>query len=399
MTRLFNLQDEYKVNKTWDGNNIWALKISKNVSSDGLNPNILLVANHHAREIINPELLYDTSYKLLEGYQYDPLIKNIINENNIYVIWTMNPDGLNYVWKKDRFWRKNRRNNKDGTYGVDLNRNYPAGWDLPCGNNRSTIDDYYGGPFQASEPEIQAMIAFQKSKNFVKVLDYHSAGREVRYNYGCGKLPEPIQNMAVNYANLMSSKINYKAARSCCMGGNIAYAYMKHGSLSNLIETFAGVGRERHQPNYTIALEEIARVWPGTIEALQWKAPVRIFVLDSDNQYLNVQITVKNLDFQFGETWKSIRGISDLWLPLGNWTIEFRQKGFYTQTQTFESLGIGFQKTYSVQMSQVSFLYSLIGVISISLALFLIFSVVFIVLLVWIVKKNNEKEYYETLNE
>jgi len=46
-------------------------------------------------------------------------------------MWTMNPDGLAYTWSTDNMWRKNRNRNPGGSYGVDLNRNYPIGWDFP----------------------------------------------------------------------------------------------------------------------------------------------------------------------------------------------------------------------------------------------------------------------------
>ena len=40
----------------------------------------------------------------------------------------VNPDGLAFSWGVDRFWRKNRRDNNDSSFGVDLNRNFDANW-------------------------------------------------------------------------------------------------------------------------------------------------------------------------------------------------------------------------------------------------------------------------------
>jgi hypothetical protein len=34
----------------------------------------------------------------------------------------MNIDGYDYTWNNNRLWRKNRRQNSFGAYGVDLNR-------------------------------------------------------------------------------------------------------------------------------------------------------------------------------------------------------------------------------------------------------------------------------------
>src|SRR4051794_33864708 len=61
----------------------------------------------------------------------------------LWVIWTVNPDGL----RADS--RKNAR-------GVDLNRNFPYRWrdDVPQSSG------YYPGPRPASEPETKAVMRF-----------------------------------------------------------------------------------------------------------------------------------------------------------------------------------------------------------------------------------------------
>lgn len=49
-------------------------------------------------------------------------VTNILNSAEIVIIPNMNPDGYEFSWDVDRIWRKNRRNNGNGIYGVDLNR-------------------------------------------------------------------------------------------------------------------------------------------------------------------------------------------------------------------------------------------------------------------------------------
>jgi carboxypeptidase T len=89
----------------------------------------LIVSNHHSRELITPELALDSAKKLVNGYlSNDETIKTVLKSNQVYIMYTMNPDGLNYVWSTNNWWRKNRRRNANGSYGVDLNRNYDAGW-------------------------------------------------------------------------------------------------------------------------------------------------------------------------------------------------------------------------------------------------------------------------------
>ena len=70
-----------------------------------------------------------------------------------YVVWIQNPDGYNHVFEEDNMWRKNKHLNHDGTYGVDLNRNYPFGWSFSCAGSTTTTSQTYKGPQASSEPE------------------------------------------------------------------------------------------------------------------------------------------------------------------------------------------------------------------------------------------------------
>ena len=42
----------------------------------------------------------------------------------MYMVPCLNPDGFEYSRLHYSFWRKNRRDNGDGTFGIDLNRNF-----------------------------------------------------------------------------------------------------------------------------------------------------------------------------------------------------------------------------------------------------------------------------------
>merc|ERR1712196_357743 len=163
--KIFDLTKEYNMDKTTEGRSIYALKVSDNVAKDESEPNVLIVSNHHARELITPELALDAVKRMLEGYTTgvkleeervrrklsgDELgegdversmskeevkealdVKQLVDEQQTYVMWTMNPDGLNTVWTNNNWKRTNGRN-------VDLNRNYPIGWGLSCGGSTNS---------------------------------------------------------------------------------------------------------------------------------------------------------------------------------------------------------------------------------------------------------------------
>merc|ERR1711939_89796 len=67
--KLIDLTHQYSQAKTVGGRSIYALKVSKNAPVDEAKPNVLLVSNHHAREVITPELALDFATRLLEGYE------------------------------------------------------------------------------------------------------------------------------------------------------------------------------------------------------------------------------------------------------------------------------------------------------------------------------------------
>ncbi len=86
----------------------------------------------------------------------------------------LNPDGFEYSRKHFSFWRKNRRDNGDGTFGgVDLNRNFGINFH----RSSDTQSNIYGGPEPFSEPETQAIKGFVEAHRNIRIaLDYHSQG-------------------------------------------------------------------------------------------------------------------------------------------------------------------------------------------------------------------------------
>lgn len=163
-----------------DGNAINALKISDNVATDESDEgDVLFVALHHAREWISVEMALYLAEQILTQYSTDPQLQADVNNLEIWIIPVVNPDGFDYTSSPsgDRYWRKNRRNNGDGTFGVDLNRNWGYQWGLSSGSSGTTSDDTYRGPYAFSEPEISALRTFVEGLDNLKtMLSYHSFG-------------------------------------------------------------------------------------------------------------------------------------------------------------------------------------------------------------------------------
>ncbi|NIT37429.1 MAG: T9SS type A sorting domain-containing protein [candidate division Zixibacteria bacterium] len=186
----------YDIGDTWEKREIWALKISDNVTThEAAEKDILIDGNHHAREIMTVEVPLHLAKQLCEKYPADPDVKSIVENVETWIIPMLNPDGHNHVFKVYNMWRKNRRDNGGGIYGVDLNRNYDYQWGKVPGCSHDPNASTYCGPYAFSEPEMVAVrnLLNDAAHQFRYALNYHSSGRYCIYpwNHDYGHPPEP----------------------------------------------------------------------------------------------------------------------------------------------------------------------------------------------------------------
>jgi hypothetical protein len=118
-----------------EGRTIWAYRIFRPEQSDVLIPpkSILILGDTHAREWISPSVVLHLGVSLtsLLATSDTTLTDQLVDNVGVYFVPVLNPDGYFRTWNGERFWRKNRRNNGGGTFGVDLNRNYEKAWAAP----------------------------------------------------------------------------------------------------------------------------------------------------------------------------------------------------------------------------------------------------------------------------
>lgn len=150
----------------------------------GTKPGIFYHGAQHAREWITvPATLYIAD-QLIRNYDTDPYIRNLVDRNEWYILPVLNVDGYVYTWTAERLWRKNRRDNGNGTFGVDLNRNWGYQWGGP-GSSGNTNSETYRGPAAFSEPETQAMRDFFMAyPNIVGYCDTHCYSQLVMWPWG-----------------------------------------------------------------------------------------------------------------------------------------------------------------------------------------------------------------------
>jgi murein tripeptide amidase MpaA len=159
-------------------------------------PALAFNATAHAREWITPMALLYIMDRLLQGYATDPETTALLDQLAIHFIPVMNPDGYIYSWDSERFWRKNRRNNGDGTFGVDWNRNFSVAHGT--GSSFDTSSDTYNGGAPFTESETRAFRDFITNRpNIVAHIDFHAYSQLILYPYGYTTAPVPDPDGAI----------------------------------------------------------------------------------------------------------------------------------------------------------------------------------------------------------
>lgn len=175
------------IGKSLEGRDIVNLRISTDLPNSHLKPAVSFLGTHHAREHLSTEVPLLLAHYLVDEFKKDNLrIINYLHTREINIMPLVNPDGSEYDIASGRYqaWRKNRARNNDGSYGVDLNRNYGYMWGSG-GSSTNPRSDVFMGPRPFSEPETQAVKAFVEGKtNITTLLTFHTYSELILYPWG-----------------------------------------------------------------------------------------------------------------------------------------------------------------------------------------------------------------------
>jgi hypothetical protein len=167
------------IGTTVEGRDIWAVKISDNPGIDEDEPEICYDSLIHPREVMSLMTVLYYMKNLLEGYGSDPELTYLVDNREMWFIPVHNPDGHVYNETTNPggggMWRKNRRHNGGGIYGVDLARNYDFKWGYDnIGSSPDPNAIAYRGPSPFSEPEAVAVSDFILSRPIVTGWNTHT---------------------------------------------------------------------------------------------------------------------------------------------------------------------------------------------------------------------------------
>jgi len=142
---------------------------------------VLFNGCQHSREWVASMATTYIADQLIRLHGSDPAITQLVDSTIFYVLPVVNVDGFVYTWTTNRLWRKNRRNNGNGTFGIDLNRNWSYEWG-GVGSSGDPNSDLYRGTAPFSEPETAALRDFLLDRPWVeRHADIHSYSQYVLY--------------------------------------------------------------------------------------------------------------------------------------------------------------------------------------------------------------------------
>ncbi len=184
-------------NHRWNPDTIYYVRITGNESSttEGTKPQMLFTSMIHSREVSALMSNIYFMWYLIENYDTDPGVKELVDNNELYFVPAVNPDGLRWNERLSStgggLQRKNLRPNTGSTNsttsarGVDLNRNFDYFWgSAGSGSSGTPSSDSYRGPSAASEPETQIMVDFINSRGFKTAIWNHSFANTIPHPYG-----------------------------------------------------------------------------------------------------------------------------------------------------------------------------------------------------------------------
>ncbi len=243
---------------------IRALRIGNH--RDGSRPGVLIIAQDHARERVTPLVALEAAERLLANRDNDATTRRILENVDILIVPSNNPDGGHYNFFDRSGQRRNMTNycpltgqadvTARGNWGVDLNRNYRVGSALDGydGASFSCTSDTFMGPDKLSEPEAQNIVWLADTYDNLKFfMTVHSSGGQLFWQPGAyiadGRITTPrppLRDETYYWAMAEEILSNVKGLRDTVVQpGNV-------GGSSDVLYSSAGNVREDLYFNYGI---------------------------------------------------------------------------------------------------------------------------------------------------
>ncbi len=232
--------------RSYEGRSLWAVKISDNAAIDEAEPEVLLTAGLHGREI--------------------------------WIVFNANPDGAEYDIATGRYrgWRKNRqRHGSSSDVGTDLNRNWSHKWGCCKGSGRQPRSVDYRGPAAFSAPETRALRDLVASRvvggrqQIRAAIDFHTFSELVLWPYGhtradtAARLGPDDRATFATLGRRMAASSRYKAQQTSELyiadGTMSDWLWARHRIFAYTFELYPPASRPDFYPPDEVIAAETAR--------------------------------------------------------------------------------------------------------------------------------------------
>jgi carboxypeptidase T len=253
---------------TYEGRDLWFVKISDNVSQVEDEPGVLFMGAHHGNEKPSYEVCLFFIEYLLEHYTNTslPEVRDAVDSTQIYVIPMVNPDGVEAGTRKNRTPNHGSfgRATEITSIGVDLNRNYGYRWFryfllIPFYRGATSLFDKseaYRGAQPFSENETQAIQQFMQTHEITLSISYHTYGGLILYPWGYTILPPKDRLVFISIGENISQINDYIWSQSVYLyptvGDACDWMYATYGVYAFTIEL-----GESFAPDDPVLLQEM----------------------------------------------------------------------------------------------------------------------------------------------
>lgn len=177
------------------GRDLLAIKIGRGKNS------IFVTGSHHGREWLSTHIIMEMIKQYADAYKKGKSLyghsTNILDEVSVWFIPMVNPDGVqiqqkgisSYPFLLQEVYIDLNEGNEDFSrwkangLGVDLNRQYPAGWYAIEGDTPYASYSHFKGVKPLETKEAKALALFTKQINPLTAAAYHTSGRELYWYY------------------------------------------------------------------------------------------------------------------------------------------------------------------------------------------------------------------------
>ena len=153
-----NITKLESIGQSVQGRELWVMEISDNPGINEIEPEFKYVANMHGDETVGRELSLYLIEWLVQGYGNNDRATNIINNTDVFIMPSMNPDGF-------------ENGSRYNANGIDLNRDFPDQFNDP---NNSTL---------GRQPETKALMEWTWEHSFVLSANMHTGALVANYPF------------------------------------------------------------------------------------------------------------------------------------------------------------------------------------------------------------------------